>query len=689
MLSRRRFIQLGAAAGAGLILPAGLLEKASAFVLAAQSQPADPRRLKKYVDRLPVPGVMPASGHDGATTLYAVGAHQFQARVHSQIPPTTVWGYRSSGHVFQGPEQTYLGPSFVVRRGTPTRVTWNNHLGGLSHPLPVDPSLHWADPLKDSPPAGHTYPTATSRGKTTSTFSYTLTSIPMAPHVHGGEQAPGVDGGPDTWWTSGFQQTGPAFGSAGSASAHNVYDYVNTQPPATIWYHDHALGITRLNVYMGLAGAYVIYDPDSEPETADGARLPSAIDVETGEPGATDRYGQPYDVPLVIQDRMFDTAGQLWYPAVSNNPTVNPFWVPEFFGDTIMVNGKAWPHMPVEPRVYRLRLLNGSNARFYTLTFKNRTSGALLPFSQIATDGGYLGAATPLQRLTIAPGERAEILVDFGAMPGAIVRLENTARAPFPAGSPVAGATTRQVMEFRVDAGPATAVQVPTILDPALSDFPSIGSAPSVVRSLTLNEIMGPGGPLMAVLNNTMWPHGHGPMAMAPTTEFPILGATEVWEIINLTGDTHPIHLHLVQCQLLGRQAFDLKRYTAAYDGLFPGGMTMAADGPPLPYGDPGYTRDLTINGVARNGIGVVGGNPDVAPFLKGAPIPAPASERGWKDTIQMNPGEVTRILVRFSPVDGTAQYPFDATAAPGYVWHCHILDHEDNEMMRPFEVRP
>ena len=203
---------------------------------------------------------------------------------------------------------------------------------------------------------------------------------------------------------------------------------------------------------------------------------------------------------------------------------------------------------------------------------------------------------------------------------------------------------------------------------------------------------------------------------MTATTEFPKLGTTEVWEIINTTADTHPIHLHLVQFQLISRQKYSVKQWNKTYFAAF-GGMDpsmMDPMGPPFSYepvagvfqpntayaGMPGYVAPAPLPAYGRTfslaagrpaitvaAPNVVGGNPDIAPFLTGPVMWAPPEERGWKDTVKMNPGEVTRILVRFSPNDNTADFPFDATAEPGYVWHCHILDHEDNEMMRPYKV--
>jgi FtsP/CotA-like multicopper oxidase with cupredoxin domain len=309
--------------------------------------------------------------------------------------------------------------------------------------------------------------------------------------------------------------------------------------------------------------------------------------------------------------------------------------------------------------------------------------------------------------LVIAPGERADIIVDFAGMSGKTLTLVNSAKAPYPAGTPADPATVGQIMQFRVNL-PLSGVD--TTFNPALpgatlrggtgqsaavtklaNGLGGLGASvtPDVRRQLTLNEVMGMGGPLEVLLNNSKWG--------ANVSEQPTVGATEVWEIVNLTADAHPIHLHLVQFQLINRQAVNVSRYAKAYAAAFTGGAYMPAAGPPLPY----------VPAIAG---GILGGNPDVTPFLQDGIKPPGANEVGWKDTVEMFPGQVTRIVVRLAPQDvavgdvspGINWFPFDPTAdmsvdeddfgfpgGPGYVWHCHIVDHEDNEMMRPLTVAP
>jgi FtsP/CotA-like multicopper oxidase with cupredoxin domain len=507
-----------------------------------------------------------------------------------------VYGYGTSEAT-----ASYPGPTIVVQKGHPISVRWTNNITG-SHILEYafDPTIPAAE---------------------------TTTGVPIVTHVHGGEQEPESDGTPMQWFTPGFAEKGHDW-------KHEVFHYANNQLPATIWYHDHAFGYTRHNVYAGLAGYYLITDPGNEPPD-----LPTA----------------PYDMGLCIQDRMFTTDGQLWYPNVGETPE-RPVWIPEFFGDVMLVNGKVWPYLEVEPRKYRFRFLNGSQARFYSLSLVERVAKVPGPaFYQIASDGGYLAEPVLLNdpanstspRLVFAPGERCDVVIDFSAYaPGTEFILKNTAKAPFPSGEAPDPQTVGQIMLFRVK--PLESPDNSVI--PAQLTTVNRLSNPTVTRVMTLNEMQGQTGPTGALLNGMNF-HDGG------VTELPTLGTTEMWEIANLTGDTHPIHIHLVQFQLLNRQKFNAMKYQKAFDAANP--VLPAETYTPVPVG----------------------------PYLKGKPTPADPNERGWKDTYRMNPGEVTRILVRFAPQDESPAFAFDATAEPGYVWHCHILEHEENDMMRPYRL--
>jgi FtsP/CotA-like multicopper oxidase with cupredoxin domain len=593
-----------------------------------------PTRIPKYVNQLVIPPVYePAIITDPKTGEvlrheYTVDVSQFEQQIlPPRFPKTTVWGY---GGMIKDPEtgesvyfQNSPGATFEAVRGIPVHVQWVNNLDG-PHLFAVDPTLHWANPNNISMIPPRPWP------KFPPGFPDTQITVPIVPHLHGGETPPVSDGHPDAWFTAGTIR--------GEAFETSLYKYPNMQQPTTLWYHDHALGITRLNVYAGLAGFYLLRDPNNPLENPDSPILPS------GE----------FEIPIVIQDRTFKWDGSLFFDNVGTNPTIHPYWTPEFFGNTIMVNGKVWPNHNVKPRQYRLRILNGSNARFYNLKFSNGQS-----FIQIGSDGGFLPSPVTLTSLLIAPGERADILVDFSAFtPGTPVILENDANTPYPDGDPPDPETVGQIMRFTVQVTGEAPVD-PTDLPETLNTIPTLTpTAPS--RTLTLNEVMGPDGPVIVLLNGQKWG--------ASISETPRVGATEDWELVNLTGDTHPIHLHLVQFLVINRQKFETERYMNDW--------TLINGTPPL--------KNPTIT------LPVTG-------YLQGQTISPDPNEMGWKDTVRANPGEVTRIRVRYAPQDanpavtlpGVNLYPFDPTRDPGYVWHCHILDHEDNEMMRPLKVLP
>jgi FtsP/CotA-like multicopper oxidase with cupredoxin domain len=602
----------------------------------------------------------------------------------------------------------------VAERGTPTEVTWVNDLGTVAGSglaawkTATDQTLHWADPLGD----GHLM---TNYGWDPNLGDWTAAPIPAVVHLHGGEVPPQLDGGPDAWYVSDGTSQGHAYytktpGTDPADSA--VYNYPNSQEAANIWFHDHVLGITRLNVYAGLAGGYLLSDPDQT--------LPTGLTPHgLGSAATHPLLGDEPIVPLVIQDRSFDMNGELFFPNLGINPE-HPFWIPEFEGDTIVINGKVWPFLNVEPKRYRFLFLNGSNARTYEMFLVDRNSKVMgPPMWVIGTDGGYLdqpvlidpNAPKPATtKLVMMPGERYDVIIDFaGLAPGTQLLLRNVAKTPFPNGVTPQGNTIGQVMQINVVAG--TGAPDPGY-DPATGPALRSGSgaierlapaATTPLRRLTLNEVMGAGGPLEVLVNNTKWggsnrndfvPFPNADGSITYYTELPEEGETEVWEIVNLTADAHPIHLHLVQFQLMNRQKFDLKKYDALYNASFPSGIYEPAAGPPLAYAGP--ATDPVTGGSPWNcslAGAVCGGNPDVTPFLKGPVQPPNAHENGWKDTVVMYPGQVTRIAVRWAPTDvpvsTVGSFPFDPNGGHGYVWHCHIIDHEDNEMMRPDSVQP
>ncbi|MHB8124575.1 MAG: multicopper oxidase family protein [Desulfitobacteriaceae bacterium] len=591
--------------------------------------PLDPNTIPKFVNQLVIPPVFePTVVKDPCTGKvkshnYRVAISQFTQQIlPEEFSETTVWGYGSkvrdpkTGEIISDFRST-PGPTFEAVRHIPINVQWINNLTE-PYSLAVDPTIHWADPNKMGMPMPPFPPFPPG-------FPLAQSPVPIVTHLHGGETEPPSDGYPEAWFTAGEAITGPDY-------VKSLYHYVNDQEPTTLWYHDHALGLTRLNVYMGLAGFYLLRDPHN-PLDEKHSKLP---------------HGK-YEIPIVIQDRSFYDDGSLLFPNNGVNPDIHPYWRPAFIGNTIMVNGKVWPNLDVKPRQYRFRILNGSNTRFYNLAFSNQ-----MPFMQIGTDGGYLPKPVQLVSLLISPGERADILVDFSQLsPDTKLILTNTANAPFPNGNAPDPETTGQIMQFTVLNKPAVIPPpLPKVLN-VLSPLKRNGK----IRTLTLMVVGDPTKPLELLLDGQKW--------NAPVSELPLVGATEDWQLVNLTRGAHPIHLHLVQFRLVSRQDFLAAKYAKDW---------LALNGQP-PFDHP--TKVLPVES-----------------YLLDGPVNSPAHEDGWKDTIQAYPGQVTTIRARFAPQDvivsvpGINQFPFDPATEPGYVWHCHILDHEDNEMMRPYKVR-
>jgi FtsP/CotA-like multicopper oxidase with cupredoxin domain len=703
-------------------------------------------------------------------------------------PATWVWGYQVAAGCTGGLlPRSYLGPVVIADRGTPTQMTIWNRLPNAdaanvsAYRTSTDQTLIWGDPLSldkltgltqidgrvvtypGGPPdpeanecwaaAQALVPPALMPANCLNNYGFKgpqstvappatyAAPVPAAVHLHGGEVPAALDGGPDSWWTSngiyghGYYSKG---GFADAAAGKAVYVYPNGQEAAPIWFHDHMLGATRLNVYAGIAGGYVVTEPPST--YAPGLHPLGLSDTVTG-------ALSELTVPLIIQDRMFDTTGQLFFPNVGINPE-HPFWVPEFVGDVIVVNGKAWPFFNVQPKRYRFIFLNGSNARAYELFLLSKTTGLKGPsLWVIGNDQGLLDTPQevnpnlkPNDKLTMMPGERYEVIIDFSTVAGQVIEMQNTARTPYMAGAPVNGNTTGRIMRFIVAPPPVVPVADNTF-NPAVLPAPKIRATPMVrltdpvtgtpaiadpitgapvtihkTRRLTLNEVIGAGGPLEILVNNTLYDGSkprtpYNDFTLIPTqwnntyySELPHEGETELWEIVNLTADAHPMHPHLVALQVLNRQGIDVKGYTTAYNLAFPGGGLDPVTSLPYPPGVymPGYGPPGDYNcGTGAPGRGVLstcvlGGNPDPAAVLAliGLPLAPAPQEIGWKDTVQALPGMVTRVLVRFAKADlpastvaEAAGYDFDPNHGHGYVWHCHIVDHEDNEMMRPFSV--
>ena len=386
-------------------------------------------------------------------------------------------------------------------------------------------------------------------------------------------------------------------------------------PASLLWFHDHGLGATRLNVFAGLAAAYILRD-----------------EHDTGaEPNPIGIPGGAYEIPLVVQDRQFNPDGTFLYPA-SDIPGAT--WIGEYFGDVMLVNGKVWPFLEVEPRMYRLRILNGCNARILDLDLGGPG------FWQIGAEGGMWDKPVPVKEMVLAPAERADILVDFSRFAGKTLVMKNhNPSKPVVTPAP----SLAQVMQIRVGTtvsqpGPST---IPASLPGRAADLPE----PDVTRFISLNEIDIDEPSWFLNLNGQHFSDLEPPGAPSPATETPTVGTIEDWVYVNVTGDTHPMHSHLVTFQVVGRTPFNAAAYEEDNEG---------------PHGVPG-------------GI-------DPSPYATGPMQPPDPSERGFKDTVKVNPGYFTTIRARFDLPNGV-------TTPQTYVHHCHIVEHEDNDMMRPFTV--
>ena len=499
----------------------------------------DTSGLTRFVDPLPIPERAVPAGRranprDPGSPIpyYRMVMRDFQTKVHRDMPATTFWGYNG----------LCPGPTIEAWKSEPLLVEWVNQLP-QQHLFAIDHTLHGAE--RDKP------------------------EVRTVVHLHGGRTRPESDGYPEEWLAPGKSAT---------------CCYPNDQDAASLYYHDHAMGITRLNAAAGLMGFYVLRD---------------SVEDQLGLPKGK------YDIPLALFDRSFHADGRLFYP-VSVKPDAP--WVSEYYGSAILANGKIFPYHEVEPCLYRLRLLNSSNGSYYRLSFspEARVSAEALPFRQIGTEQGLLPAPVGMDVLILGPGERADVVVDFRAHAGKEVVLRTDVAI---------------IMLFRVSGSQSSGLAaLPSTLRP-VERLPE--SAAVRTRELTLADYQNRlGRSSVMLLNGKRWHE--------PVTEKPVLNTTEIWSFVNLTDDTHPIHLHMVRFQVLDRRPFDLSVYQ--------------------------LTRKIVYTGPA---------------------VTLSANETGWKDTVRVDPMTVTRIIVRFEGYAGR------------YVWHCHLLEHEDNEMMRPYEIIP
>jgi FtsP/CotA-like multicopper oxidase with cupredoxin domain len=640
----------------------------------------DPIAVPKFQTPLLIPPVMPKAGRivrRGGKNVdyYEISMKQFPQQIlPAGLPATTVWGYGAVSSRSKRGLLLHNAPSLTIEAkwNTPVRIKWINELVDangdyLPHLLPVDPTLHWANP-----PGGAA--DRDTRPTFTSTPGPYAGPVPIVTHVHG---AVGVgdesDGYAEAWylpaarnipdgfategtWRSFFAEKAAARFGVTWGPGFAIFQYPNANRASTIWYHDHVLGMTRLNVYAGPAGFYIIRGgPDGDDAILD-RRFGTPAVLPGPAPKEHDRFPPNktyYEIPIAIQDRSFNTNGSLFYPDTRElfdriagpyipDTDISPIWNPEFFGNMLMVNGNTWPFQSVEQVRYRFRFLNGCQSRFLILDFSNIPG---LKVWQIGNEGGLLAAPVNLttmndNKLLMGPAERADVIVDFTNVPVGDHVLGNIGPdEPFPdkdADFPVADPlTTGQVMQFRVV--PAVAPDPTT--PPQFLVLPAIAALPqaTVTRPLALleeNSTFFEDAPAETLLGTVVF-DGNGAgtwtkrLWMDPVTENPDVGTTEVWEFYNATADAHPIHIHEIVFEVVNRQ-------------------------------------DILVD-EDKEKVLVVPGS---------VPRPPEPWENGLKDTVISYPAQVTRVRAQFN--------------TPGqFVWHCHIVEHEDNEMMRPFRIGP
>jgi spore coat protein A, manganese oxidase len=557
--ARRSLLAQTSALHSGMAVPAPKASPAQAI-----EPGVPPVSLASYVTPLAIPEVIRPK--PGGTVPIHIRALRHKA--HRDLPAATMWGYNGM----------WPGPTFEARKGQPIYVKWINKLP-TKHFLPLDYTIHGEEE--------------------------NVPEVRTVTHLHGARVLPENDGYPDAWVTSD--------GRSGLFRPADPCRYPNDQPAATLWYHDHAIGITRLNVYAGLAGFYLIRDPEE-----------NSLNLPAG----------PYQIPLMIQDRSFNPDGSLQYPPAVNG--THPAWMQEFFGNVICVNGRAAPYLEVEARKYRFRIVNASNSRFYHLALlpadaEGKPNGKVTdapPFIQIGTDGGLLPTPLHLHYLIVSPAERFDVVIDFSQHKGANLAIINNAPAPYARGGQI---VPTDVMLFKVTK-PLSGVDTSSVPDTLVPFAPLDSALAARERVLSLVESDRPsdGYTMIGLLDKKHWDD--------PISEDPKAGSTEIWSFANTTGDVHPIHLHLVQFQVINRQTFDIQSYL--------------------------QTGKLTFTG---------------------HPVPPESNERpAWKDTVKTYSGYVTRVIAKFDLPAGTVAKPGDEFR---YVWHCHVLEHEDNEMMRPYKV--
>jgi FtsP/CotA-like multicopper oxidase with cupredoxin domain len=691
---------------AGLLVPAGKDGTVTGVRLALAAPAAtglsDPALQPKFVT--PVPDAMAPRAiyrRRGGEYWITVGkAKQATGLINPATGKplkTWVWGYGDSRDgVITWPGRTFQVRSVSAGGPPETIVNWTNGLKPIKeYILRMDTSLHWCYSL-----AGYDQNTIAQNG------------VPIITHLHGGHSDFQFDGNPEFFYGPGGanQVVGPQWDDVPGGFT-TKFRYDNDVPAGTLWYHDHALGITRLNVYAGLAGFYFVRDQYDTGRPV-GHRRGNTLDLPAW----------PYEKAYAIQDRMFTADGQLFYPAFPGDPFYDDFItdegvilppdifpgggptaLAEFFGDHMVVNGAIWPKEDVEPRNYRLHLLNGTDSRFMAIQFFEVPPGATdfsaasgpIDFMVIGSDQGLASAPTTVDTLLSEPGSRYDVIFDFkNVTAGNRVIMKNIGGdEPFGGDIPgpqVFGETDR-IMAF--DVVLPLSKQVPDV-SPSGINFGPVVPTPTRTRKVALFEgkdefgrlqpLLGTAEPATDYAGNAInWPNTppyinagltgqmEGSIAWhSPTTENPALDSTEHWEIWNVTGDAHPVHLHLVHFEVLGRQEIKWDS-NADEDGFIPDGDSPADDGAyvvPQPV--------VQHNGLLGNGFRIVYPSNPMDAYGPAVPQPDGYVENTPKDMVTALPGQITRIKARFDK--------------PGrYVWHCHILSHEDHEMMRVLFVGP
>ena len=506
--------------------------------------PANPDTIPKFVDKLVKPPIAKPVPNENypKNSYFELKMEAAYHRFHRHFPLSKVWGYNG----------IVPGPTIEATKDKSVYVKYINNLP-TKHFLPIDHTLHSAADSEE---------------------------VRTVVHLHGAHVDWESDGHPEAWYTKNYTFTGPKF-------KRQVHHYTNHQPSATLWYHDHAMALTRLNVYAGLAGFYLLRDT-----------LEERLQLPCGS----------YEMPLMIQDKSFNEDSSIYYPDAPPFPVpVHPSITPGVVGNTILVNGKLWPYMRVEPRKYRFRVVNASNRRGYVIQLSNNQ-----PFIQIGTDGGLLSKRVDTQSISLLPAERTDIVIDFSKHKGETITLQNT-DTEFP------DEHTSVIMQFRVDLT-LKGIDSPDIPNELSPEMELHEHHAHITRDLPLSFTLDQYGRPMLLLNDRMY---HD-----PTTEKPSLDSIEIWNFINTTPFIHPIHVHLIQFKILERRPFNVERYQS--EGILE--------------------------------------------FI-GDPIEPHDYERGWKDVVKTDPFMVTKIIMHWKGFTGN------------YIWHCHFLEHEDHDMMRPILI--